>query len=244
MAFPLENNDGFTLIELVLVIIIIGILAGVATMKMTSSIETSKFEATRSELNQLATAIVGNITPEAKGARTDFGYVGDIGALPPNLDALAVNPGYATWNGPYIHDNNGSDDYKKDAWGVEYIYVNTMLRSLGSGANIDKVFSASSVDLLNNTVFGYLLDADINMPGTQYKDSLEINLMFPDGAGNITMTSINPDANGNFIFTGIPIGNHTLQVIYIPDSDTATYAISVLPGRTSRLEITFMADLW
>jgi general secretion pathway protein G len=244
MMSIINKQDGFTLVEMVMVIIIIAVLGGIAVMKIGSSIETSKFEATRSEMDQLALAIAGNAVIEAAGARSDFGYIGDIGALPPNLDALAANPGFATWDGPYISSNIDSDDFKKDAWGMAYVYFNTTLRSVGSGSNIDKAITSSSADLLNNTISGYLLDADVDMPGTDYRDSLEISLLYPDGTGNITTTTIYPDANGSFYFSGIPVGNHLLRVVYIPDSDTVEYDLSVNPASGTYLDIVFPTDLW
>jgi len=239
-----KSQRGFTLIELAMVIVIIAILAGIGTMKMISSIETSKYEATQAGLRELSLAIAGNAAIDADGARTDFGYVGDIGALPPDLDALAANPGFGTWNGPYIDGNFGSDDFKKDAWNSFYIYTDTLLRSVGSGDNIDRIFAPSTASLLSNTVSGYVLDADLNMPGTVYDDSLVINLRYPDGTGGTTMAIINPRVDGGFSFTGIPVGNHLLQVIYIPDSDTVEYELSIMPGSGTYLDIVFPIDLW
>jgi type II secretory pathway pseudopilin PulG len=226
-----------------MVIIIIGILAGIAVIKMTSQLETARYEATMTEMEQLARAIVGNHAISSRGARADFGYVGDNGSLPPNLDALAVNPGLATWDGPYISSATGSE-YRNDAWGVAYIYTDTLLRSIGSGTAIEKVFALSTADLLDNTVSGFCADADYDLPGAAYRDSLRFILTYPDGTGGMTEAVASPRVDGSFAYTGIPVGNHALRVIYIPDSDTAAYTLSVLPGRTSRIDITFPADLW
>ena len=135
----IASEKGMTLIELVMVIIIIGILAGIAMKSMDSAIETGRFETTRKELNHLAGAIVGNPDLVNNGVRTDFGYVGDVGALPASLDELVTAPaGYSTWRGPYIKSDfvQSSDDYKTDAWGVEYAYVGLAITSTGSGSNI------------------------------------------------------------------------------------------------------------
>ena len=238
------SKRGFTLIELVLVIAVIGIITSVATVKMFPSLESSRYEATKTEMQSLAFAIVGNPRIFTDGARSDFGYVGDVGSLPPNLDALVSNPGYSTWDGPYIKSDFGSDDFKQDAWEVDYTYFDTLLRSTGSGSNIDKVFSSGSSGLVSNSISGYLLDADSEMPGAVYNDSILINLIYPDGSGGIATTSINPSANGDFIFSVVPVGNQILQVIYIPDSDTADFNICVLPATNTKIEILFPSDLW
>jgi len=98
--------------------------------------------------------------------------------------------------------------------------------------------------LTSNSVSGYLLDADSEMPGSVYNDSISIELIYPDGSGNVTVSSINPDAKGSFAYAGIPVGNHTLRVIFIPDTDTAVYNLCVVPGRETKIEILFPADLW
>jgi len=240
-----SNKLGFTLIELVLVIVLIGVVATVATRKMSASIETAKYEQTKKELDQLAWAIVGNPDVYVNGARADFGYVGDVGALPPNLDALVQNPGsYATWSGPYIAQGFNSGDFKEDAWKVTYTYTDTLIRSTGSGSNIDKLIANSSADLLNNVIEGFAVDASYNMPGTTYKDSLVIRLTYPNGSGGTTTASTNPDAKGNFSFSNVPIGSHTLSVIYLPDSDTVSYNVGVNVGSVVKLSLVFPADLW
>ncbi|MCP4704746.1 MAG: prepilin-type N-terminal cleavage/methylation domain-containing protein [candidate division Zixibacteria bacterium] len=240
----IRTQNGFTMIEMVMVIVIIGIVASVGTVQMMPSLETSRIEATKAEMQALSFAIVGDPSVYTNGARSDFGYVGDIGSLPANLDALATDPGFGTWDGPYIKSDYGSNDYKEDGWDVLYTYSDTLLRSTGSGSNIDKIYASNSIDLLANSVSGYLLDADSEMPGPVYKDSISVNLIYPNGSGAIATMSINPNDNGDFVFSGIPIGNHTLRVIFIPDSDTSNYNICVMPAGDTKIEILFPADLW
>lgn len=243
--YPYTNERGFTLIEIVIMILIIGVLASVATMKMNESIETARYEQTKKELDQLALAIAGNPEIYAEGARSDFGYVGDIGALPPNLDALVQNPGgFATWSGPYIGRGLNGDDFKRDAWDALYSYAGTTIRSTGSGSTIDKPFAVSSGALLSNRVEGFVRDADLTMPGTAFASTIEIQLIYPNGSGSMSTATVNPDRHGEFAFSGVPIGNHLLRAVYLPQSDTAAIPVTVNPGRDAHLDVIFPADLW
>ena len=239
-----KSQTGFTLVELVIIIVIVSIITAVAVINMSQSLDTAKVESTKSELDELAFAIAGNPALMGNGARADFGYVGDVGGLPPNLDALVQNPGgYVTWNGPYI-ESGGSSEYKKDGWGVDYTYIDTLIRSTGSGSNIDKIFAQNLTDLLANTVKGFVVDANHSMPGTTYDDSLQLRLTIPNGSGGSSIASVNTDAHGNFTFNNVPIGNHLLTAIYLPDNDTMSYNITVTPNSVIKLDVIFPHDLW
>jgi prepilin-type N-terminal cleavage/methylation domain-containing protein len=245
MISSLNSNRGFTLSEVVIVIVILGILASVAIKNIVASVDDAKYQQTQQELEQLACAIRGNPAIYGLGTGTDFGYVGDVGALPPNLDALVQNPGsYTTWKGPYIDKGFQSSDFKTDGWGGSYTYTDTLLRSTGSGGNIDKLFADSPSDLLANHVQGYVLDANKSVPGTVYKDSLVILLNHPNGTGSLTTESMHPTKDGYFSFSNIAIGNLTLTVIYTPKTDTMTVPITVYPSRDAKLSVIFPADLF
>jgi general secretion pathway protein G len=241
----MRKDRGFTMIELVVVIIVLAIIAGVAVRKMGGAISTAQVEQTKTELDNLAYAIVGNPGSYALGSRGDFGYLGDVGGLPPNLDALYGNPGgYATWSGPYIERGIKSTDYKKDAWGSDYVLTGTTLRSTGSGTNIDKLFANSIAALTSDTLTGIVFDANLTRPGSVYKDSLKILLTYPNGTGGTTTATTFPDRNGRFTIANLPIGPRTIRVIYLPMSDTLSLPITVYPGKTSRLDVIFPADLF
>lgn len=240
----MKRKEGYTLIELVAVIIIIGILAGIASTQFLSKSERAKYTATVAEMEALARAIAGNVESYQQGTMTDFGYVGDVGSLPPNLNALATNPGYATWDGPYIKGNFQSDDFIKDPWGAAYLLNDVLLRSVGSGENIDKLIATNSAALLSNSISGFICDADQNRPGSIYKDSFAIDINYPDGLGGTEQSSTLPDASGYFNIAGLPIGHYELNIIYLPDVDTVAYGVTIMPGRDVNLDIVFPADLW
>ncbi|MCK4371866.1 MAG: prepilin-type N-terminal cleavage/methylation domain-containing protein, partial [candidate division Zixibacteria bacterium] len=106
MTARLTSETGYSLIELIIVIVIVAIIASVAVKSLKGTNEVVRTEETKAELEQLAYAVAGNPAVLSGGARTDYGYVGDVGALPPNLDALVTNPGgYGTWDGPYVRDD-------------------------------------------------------------------------------------------------------------------------------------------
>ncbi|MBD3403981.1 prepilin-type N-terminal cleavage/methylation domain-containing protein, partial [candidate division GN15 bacterium] len=162
-----RGSAGFTLIELVIVVVIAGILVTVALQGTRQISDTARVEETRQEMDALAMAIAGNPGLHNNGVRTDFGYVGDVGALPPNLDALYANPGgYATWNGPYIRNRftQIADDYKTDAWGTLYAFGGIAITSTGSGENLTRRVAPSSDHLLYNSVAGNVYDLDGTPP--------------------------------------------------------------------------------
>lgn len=242
-----HRASGFTLIEMIIVMVVSGILITVA-LKSVSSIHTSaKTEETRQKMEALAWAIIGNPAVTNNGSRTDFGYVGDIGALPPNLDALYQNPGaYATWKGPYIANRFAqlTDDYKRDAWGNFYTYTGGLaITSIGGGTMVRQL-APTTTDLLCNSLTGTICDIDGTPPGPAYKDSLSVVLTYPNGSGG-TRTRIMPvDAAGYFAVDSIPIGNQDLKVVYRPQSDTILRLISVTPHSSLTVACRFDHDLW
>ncbi len=242
-----ENHCGFTLIEVILVVIITGILATVVLRSAGIISDSARTEETKQELQALAIAIVGNPELQNNGVRSDFGYVGDIGAMPPNLDALNSNPGsYATWKGPYIDNRftQQTDDYKKDTWDANYSYSGVNITSSGSGSDIVRTLGNSMGDFTINQVSGLVLDLDGTPPGSTYRDSLAVRMTIPNGTGGTVTKSATVDIGGYFTFDSIPIGNHDIEVIYLPDDDTVRRFVSVLPASSPYGEYSLAANVW
>jgi len=242
----ISRKNGFTLIEMILVIVIMGIISTIAMKSLQSSTEQRRFETTTAEMDALARAIVGDERLVSGGVRSDFGYVGDIGSLPANLSALIANPGgYATWKGPYfrIDFNENTGDYQRDAWNDSYTYTGGVtIASSGGGSVITKQFANTAAYLTANTISGMVRDIDLAPPGDS-ASNVTITIQYPDGAGSNTSSSISPSASGEFSFSGIiPIGIHRIQAT--SNSDTVSRHVVVYPGKTAYTEIRFAGDLW
>ena len=246
----IKLNRGYTLVEIVVIIVIIGIITSITLKSLRSSNDIARVEETKKELDRLAEAIAGRPDLKNAGARTDYGYIGDIGALPPNLDALYQNPGgLPTWNGPYIRDDFSEDgsstEFKKDAWGANYIYTGgSSITSGGGGSPITRHIAATVTELLYNRVTLVTTDLDKTPPGSIYRDSLRLILKYPDGTGGYVYKNQVPDRNGLTVFDSIPIGLHELSVIYLPESDTLTRRLNIDPGVELYAEITLFKDVW
>jgi type II secretory pathway pseudopilin PulG len=140
----ISNGSGFTLIELAIIIVVLGVIATVGIPVMGNMLNSSKISATREELKTLKTAIVGK-----GGAGALRGYENDVGSLPPTLQGLFIKPGGVSnwnkftrtgWNGPYIDGSGG--EYLRDAWGADYIYdaVGRTIMSVGGQDTITVAF--------------------------------------------------------------------------------------------------------
>lgn len=152
--YPLEESAklgqrGFTLIELVIIIVTLGILAAVAIPKFADLAESSRITATKKELLALKGAITGNADAVAGGKYVDRGFEGDVGFVPSRLEDLTAKPDSVSaynkltglgWNGPYIDSTDGN--YLKDSWGVAYVYepANRRIISVGCPDSVIATF--------------------------------------------------------------------------------------------------------
>ncbi len=246
-----RRERGYSLFELIIVIVIVGILATITMRALRGANETARVERTRQALDRLAYAMTGDPSLVSGGARTDFGYVGDVGALPGSLDALAQDPGLATWKGPYLRDDFLSSGgavnttFKTDAWGRPLSYSGGLtITSPGGGSPLTRQVAHSTDELFNNAVSVVISDLSGKPPGTTYRDSVEAVLTVPNGTGGYQTTVKHPGSDGLVEFDGVPIGSHRLRLVYLPQADTLERRVAVEPGHDAHLAWQYYRSVW
>lgn len=104
----LESQAGFTLVEMLVVIAIIGLIMGLIGPRVLNYLSESKVKAARIQLQSFVTAL-------------DLFYL-DAGRYPSSAEGLSAlvkqTPGVAAWNGPYL--KGGS--VPNDPWSHAYVY--------------------------------------------------------------------------------------------------------------------------
>lgn len=98
-----RNKSGFTLIEVLLVVVIIGILAALVGPRLVGRAGDAERAAAKADIATIKMAVQI--------------YEMDMGTLPPSLDSLMNNPGGERWKGPYLNAP------PVDPWGNQYVYT-------------------------------------------------------------------------------------------------------------------------
>ncbi|MEE8577511.1 MAG: hypothetical protein V3T31_09675, partial [candidate division Zixibacteria bacterium] len=229
----INTQSGFSLIEILVLIVVIGIIAGTALRSLTPVIDDVRRVQTEGEMEMLSEAITGSPERLQAGKRSDFGYFGDIGAFPSNLAALTVNPGgYTTWDGPYLPAGIAEDSlgFKADEWGIAYSYSGgNSIVSSGSGSTITKRVADQTADYLFNSLIGVVRDNQDSAPDSTDRDSIDITITVPDGIGGTRTENCSVDSAGQFILDSLPAGKHPLEIVYTPNVDTLRRWVTVLP---------------
>lgn len=100
------RNGGFTLVELLLVLVILGFIAGIVLPNIIGKAEKAKAKAASSQITRLSMSVET--------------YYLDTGETPQSLEDLVKEPGTVNgWNGPYVKES-----LLKDPWGREYHFRN------------------------------------------------------------------------------------------------------------------------
>jgi prepilin-type N-terminal cleavage/methylation domain-containing protein len=208
---------GFTLIELVVVLAVIGILAASVTPAVVQRIVDARIAATAAEARALHEAIVGDHT------QSRFGFVGDMGRLPGSFQELVQRgslPAHTTntrrsvgmgWRGPYINIGASPNDYLLDAFGRPYTGASTgQVRSAGADGvmnNADDIVYPPAPPVItgNVTVTVKTLDGSrtvVDPAGCRVE-------LFHASNGSENTAS---DSSAPFTFTNVPMGLHAIRV--------------------------------
>ncbi|MDR2031595.1 MAG: type II secretion system major pseudopilin GspG [Azoarcus sp.] len=108
MTPPLRRRAGFTLIEILVVLAIIGLIAGLVGPRVMNALSGARTDSAELQIK--------NIEAAADMFKIDTGRYPNAAE---GLNALVTRPsGLAGWNGPYLKETT----VPKDPWGNDYIY--------------------------------------------------------------------------------------------------------------------------
>ncbi len=115
MNIPCRKEKGFTLIELIMVVIILSILVALAGPRFVGRAKQARITAVRVQIENFGTALDGYALDNDEFPTTEQG-----------LNALRVNPGSSpNWTGPYL-----KKQIPKDPWGNAYVYTSPGVQNL------------------------------------------------------------------------------------------------------------------
>ncbi len=97
------KRKGFTLVELLVVIVILAMLSGIVAPKFFAQIEKARYDSCRSKMTPIESAIDT--------------FLLNTNTYPATLEDLVVDPGLAGWAGPYLKESQ-----LYDPWDRPYIY--------------------------------------------------------------------------------------------------------------------------
>lgn len=169
-GYRLLVNKGFSLLEIVTVLAIIGLMAGALTPMALHLIGSKKAFASRDELQTLKKAIIGDPLATQWGSEATFGYIGDIGSLPrtlrdlyapPDLDQPGGIPSYSFnttlkmgsgWRGPYVAEKSysSSTESLQDPYKNTYIYDTTVTTDATLGAEVRATIRSPGPNRIDN----------------------------------------------------------------------------------------------
>ena len=105
-----QKQSGFSLVELLVVLVILGMLGGLVGPRLFERVDSSKIDTALSQVRMLKSAMGTFRLDDGRYPTTEEGLV-----------ALAFKPASLNrWRGPYVEDL-----VPNDPWGNPYVYVGT-----------------------------------------------------------------------------------------------------------------------
>jgi type II secretory pathway pseudopilin PulG len=252
-----SSTTGFTVLEIVMVIAIMGVLAGAITPVALRLTQSKKESTTREELETLKKAIIGAPESTQWGKEATFGYLGDMGSLPPGLQDLYIKgagvPSFAFnstlgigagWRGPYVGKKGYTSvaDFLQDPYGNNYAYSTTVttdailgvevrgtIRSIGPD-DTSGTQDDLSVEMLRPEVLADVAGKVKDTSGAGIP-GIYVTINYPSG-GTLTSSTVQTDVEGRYQFSNIPMGERaiTLQPGLVLIPGTALAGIDPLSG--------------
>ena len=238
---------GFTLLELVVVIAVIGILAAALAPSVIQQVVDARIEETREELAAIHAGMVGD------PGQNDFGFVGHVGRLPSSLQELVAPgglPGYTTetaraigigWRGPYVNIGASATDFLLDGFGRPYVLSGGQVQSAGPdgvpGTGDDLVYPPAAPRIGG--------DVTVTLRRTQGNRIIvdptgyRVDLYYPSDGRQEVLS----DYDAPFSFTNVPVGPRAIQVVKVGNPDAGEIlgedTVVVRPGSTMAAELWF-----
>lgn len=176
---------GFTLLELIVVIALLGLVSSLATDFMVNETNQQRYETTQQRMEKIRYAIIGDVSRTLNGQPDISGFFTDTGRVPTHLIQLAQKeycsdgksgtesdcitparggtwktPGYH-WKGPYLSNTD-----LIDGWGKTFAYSNSdeiVITSLG----LDRITGTTSTNPNDAT---YETDQKLSIPVSHYAE--------------------------------------------------------------------------
>jgi len=243
-----KPQHGFTLLELLVVVSLLGLLSLTAVAIFDNAGDQDRFEATRSRLASIRTAIIGDSSRTLNGEPILSGYVADMGRLPSNIAELLVEDDttlgvsqaawaeydlagvsgvsglagklYAGWRGPYLFGTpEASGTAFRDGWGTEA--SPTLVENYDWNVILTDVSGVSATGASVAAIAVQSYGSDRSPSGTEYAEDYPLS-------GNLVEANQWQLGVSNIIFNlnfslGVsstsPLANSELRLYYVDMED-------------------------